>query len=200
MRRHVLFPASVAAATLAVVLGCSSTETGGKAPAGRTSTEGSQAAKPPAEATTSQPASGSESAAIASAPSATGALSAAAGVQSFAYFYRKKSILGGALNTSVHVDKIEVADLDPGTYVKVPLQPGKHAFYSDEEGDELKVDVDAGKEYYFRVDLQAGMWKGHGVLNRVEAAEGSAEFEKWKLKLAEDIRKPEMVVKDPRKP
>ncbi|MCE7959139.1 MAG: DUF2846 domain-containing protein, partial [Acidobacteria bacterium ACB2] len=125
---------------------------------------------------------------------------APADAKAYAYFYRKKTILGAALNTSVHVDGIEVADLDPGTYVKVPLEPGKHAFYSDEEDDTLKLEIEAGKEYYFRIMLKAGMWKGHGVLNRVDPSEGAPEFEEWKLKLAEDIRKPEMVVKDPRKP
>ncbi len=104
-----------------------------------------------------------------------------------------------ALNTSVHVDRVEVADLDPGTYVKVPLAPGKHAFYSDEDDDTLQLDVEPGQEYFFRIELQAGMWKGHGVLKLVDANEGSREFEAWQLKLAKDIRKRDMIVADPRK-
>lgn len=159
------------------------------------------AAPPPAAspaAPTDVPAPAPAAEAAPGAPADTGVAPAEA--TAFAYFYRKKTILGGALNTSVHVDGVEVADLDPGTYVKVPLEAGTHAFYSDEKDDTLKLEIEAGKEYYFRIELKAGMWKGHGVLNRLDPAEGSPEFEKWKLKLAEDVRKPEMVVKDPRKP
>lgn len=155
-------------------------------------------ASPAAAGETAAPAPPAESAPPAPAP--VDASLAPAPAKAFAYFYRKKTILGGALNTSVHVDGVEVADLDPGTYVKVPLDPGNHAFYSDEKDDTLKLEVEAGKEYYFRIELKAGMWKGHGVLNRLDPVEGSNEFGSWKLKPAEDVRKPEMVVTDPRKP
>ncbi len=81
----------------------------------------------------------------------------------------------------------------------MPLSAGPHAFYSDEDDDTLTVDIEPGREYFFRIELQAGLWKGHGVLKLLDAREGSEEFEKWQLKLAKDVRKPDMVVADPRK-
>lgn len=181
----------ISAAAVAVAFGgCSSTEQDNR-PA---------TAAAPAPAPAPEPVEPAAPAAAAPTLAPTATTVAPAGGKAFAYFYRKKTILGGALNTSVHVDGVEVADLDPGTYVKVPLEPGPHAFYSDEKDDTLTETVEAGKEYYFRIDLQAGMWKGHGVLNRLDPAVGAPEFEKWKLKPAEDVRKPEMVVTDPRKP
>jgi hypothetical protein len=48
--------------------------------------------------------------------------------------------------------------------------------------------------------LVAGLWKGHGKLEPVAEDVGAAEFAQWKLKLASDIRRPEMVVRDPSKP
>lgn len=113
--------------------------------------------------------------------------------------YRKKRFLGAALNTSVFVDGVEVADLDPGTYVRVALDPGTHTFHSDEEKNAVDLDLEGGKHYFFRMELQAGMWKGHGVLRKVDLAEGATEFKEWKLKIAKDIRTPDMVIKDPSK-
>ncbi len=175
-------------------LACGSTQSTAKAP---------QPPVPPAEAPAAADPALSEPAPPAAAEPAPKPLEAVAsaptGDQAFAYFYRKKRVLGMALNTSVHVDRVEVADLDPGTYVKVPLSAGPHAFYSDEDDDTLTVDIEPGREYFFRIELQAGMWKGHGVLKLLDAREGSEEFEKWQLKLAKDVRKPDMVVADPRK-
>ena len=122
------------------------------------------------------------------------------GDQSWVTVYRKKRMLGAILNTSVHVDGIEVADLDPGTYVRVVLPPGTHSFYSDDKDDAVTLDLAGGAHQFFRVELQAGVWKGHGVLEAVDPATGASEFREWKLKLAKDIREPDMVIADASKP
>ncbi len=185
---------AVVCASIVVWFACGSKQSTARAP---------EPPAPPAQVSPAPPAAAEPAPIQAAAepaptPTETTALTPA-GDQAFAYFYRKKRVLGMALNTSVHVDRVEIADLDPGTYVKVPLSPGKHAFYSDEDDDTLQLDVEPGREYFFRIELQAGMWKGHGVLKLVDAKEGSGEFETWPLKLAKDIRKRDMVVADPRK-
>lgn len=179
-------------------LACGSTQTTAKAP--MPPVPPAQVSPAPPAGTEPAPSRPAQPAAAEPAPTPSEAVvSGPAADQAFAYFYRKKKVLGMALNTSVHVDRVEVADLDPGTYVKVPLSPGKHAFYSDEDGDTLQLDLEPGREYFFRIELRAGMWKGHGVLKLVDVKEGSEEFEKWQLKLAKDVRKLDMVVTDPRK-
>jgi hypothetical protein len=165
-----------------------------------------QAVTPPARSTEAMaPAAVAAPAAeaVSPAPPAVAATTAAPetapapSAKAHGYFYRKhRKLLGAALNTSVHVDGMEIAELDPGRYVKVPLEPGSHSFYSDEKDDTITVDVETGKDYYFRVDLQAGMWKGHGKFKLMTPEEGSKEFGEWKLKLADDIKKPDMVVED----
>jgi hypothetical protein len=109
--------------------------------------------------------------------------------------YREKRILGAALNTSVHVDDVEIADLDNGCYVVVKVKPGEHSLYADEKDDAFTVKVEAGKTYFFRMELTWGLWKGHGRLKEVDAETGDKEFKEWNPELASDIRQPEMVVK-----
>jgi hypothetical protein len=110
--------------------------------------------------------------------------------------YREKRFLGAALNTSVHVDGVEIADMDNGCYIIVKVKPGEHKVYADAEKDALTVKVDAGKSYYFRMELAMGLWKGHGRLKEVDLATGEKEFKEWKLDFAPDIRQPDMVIKE----
>lgn len=112
----------------------------------------------------------------------------------FATVYRTRRLVGTALNTSVHIDGVEVAELDNGTYVRVRLGPGAHTFYADDERDALTVTVEAGREYYFRTELVSGAWGGHGKLQRVDAAAGAAELKAGTLKPATEIRDPRLVV------
>lgn len=114
--------------------------------------------------------------------------------------YRKKRMVGLALHTSVHVDGVELAELENGAYVRLAVAPGPHVLHADEERDATKVELEAGKEYFCRMELVPGLWKGHGVLVPVDAATGAAEFREWKLKLTKDAKRPEMVVADPGKP
>jgi hypothetical protein len=114
--------------------------------------------------------------------------------------YRKKQIVGMALHASVHVDKVEVAELENGAYIRIGIPPGPHMLYADEEKDAIQVDLKAGKEHYYRMGLAAGLWKGHGKLEPVDESTGAAEFKEWTLKLTKEIRKPEIVLRDPGKP
>lgn len=114
--------------------------------------------------------------------------------------YRKKRIVGTALHTSVYVDGVEVAELENGAYVRLGIAPGPHALYADEEKDTITVDLEPAREYFFRMELVPGLWKGNGVLKPVDAKTGASEFREWDLKLTKEIRKPEMVVRDSSKP
>lgn len=151
-----------------------------------------------AACSTTAPAPSSTSApAAVTAPStvATPATTAQAetGDSAFMTVYRKKRIVGLALNTSVYVDGTEIAELDPGTYVKVRLSPGAHRVWADEEDDALTVTAEAGKTYFFRMELVPGLWKGHGRMIAVDDATGSKEFAEYQCRLAADIKVPAMV-------
>ena len=79
-------------------------------------------------------------------------------------FYRPRDLVGVAFKTSVYVDKIEIADMDPGNYVFVKASPGSHKIHCDESGDSLPVNLEAGKNYFVRVKVVPGAGKGAGVL------------------------------------
>jgi len=110
-------------------------------------------------------------------------------------FYRKAGF-GSLLNTSVYIDDVEIADLDNKTYIVVAVEPGEHRLHSDEAGNAFTVSVEAGRQDYYRIIVQSGVWKGHGVLHRMDLDQGRGEFHHLRndLKPAKDVRQPDMVI------
>jgi hypothetical protein len=115
--------------------------------------------------------------------------------QAYLVFYREKRFVGKALNTSVHVDDVEIAELDGGTYLIVPVPAGEHKLYADEEKDGFTMPVEGGKVYYFRMGLVPGLWKGNGKLEKVDEPAGVNEFGTWKLEPAEKVKEPGKILK-----
>lgn len=117
--------------------------------------------------------------------------------QAYLVIYREKRFVGKALNTSIHVDGAEIAELDGGSYVIVPVPAGEHKLYADEEKDALSAAAEGGKVYYFRMGLVPGLWKGNGKLEKLDEAEGAKEFGEWKLEPAEgdEIKDPSKILK-----
>ena len=112
-------------------------------------------------------------------------------------FYRKSRFAGAILNTSIHVDGIEIADLDNGTFVSLVVDPGPHKIYSDEEDDTTTIETEAHREYFFRIGLVMGVWKGHGILVHVPGEEGLNEFTPWDMDPAKDVRVSEGIIRSP---
>lgn len=153
----------------------------------------------PAPVVTPAPAATPEPAATTAQPATTPAPATAETAKPTAEFgylvcYRQKRFMGAALNTSVFLDEVELADLDNGCYIIVKAKPGEHKLRGDAKKDFWPINVEAGKVYYYRIELVMGMWKGHGRLASVSNVVGETEFKEWKLKFAPDVRKPDMVI------
>jgi hypothetical protein len=98
------------------------------------------------------------------------------------YVYRYKQFVGSALEPSVYCDETQLARMDNGRYFAVTVEPGKHTFYSNDKQAGLALDVKPGEKYFVRVELVAGMMKGHGRLTLMAPEQGSYELASKKLK------------------
>ena len=98
------------------------------------------------------------------------------------YIYRYKQFVGSALEPSVYCDETQLARMDNGRYFSVEVEPGKHTFYSNDKQSGLELDVKAGGTYFVRVEIAAGMMKGHGRLILMAPEQGSYELKSKKLK------------------
>jgi hypothetical protein len=97
------------------------------------------------------------------------------------YFYRTKQFAGSALEPSIFCDDKELARMDNGRYFGVKLDPGKHTCRMGDKQTGFELDMKAGQEYYARVTIETGFWKGHGRLTLLQAEQGAFEVKKLKL-------------------
>lgn len=132
-----------------------------------------------------------------SAPDAQSEKSAAAATSDSAatvYVYRYKQFTGSALSPSVYCDDNELARMDNGKFFVAKLAPGKHVFRSNDKQAGIDADLKAGQTYYIRVEIAAGLMKGHGRLVSVAAEQGSYEVKSLKALGTDKVKDTQHVV------
>jgi len=98
------------------------------------------------------------------------------------YVYRYKQFVGSALSPSVYCDEVQLARMENGRYFSMTLDPGQHTFRSNDSQSGVQLDLKPGQEYFIRVEIAAGMMKGHGRLILTPAEQGRYELQSDKLK------------------
>jgi hypothetical protein len=95
---------------------------------------------------------------------------------SLVYLYRYKQVYGMAIRPSIYCDDKEIARLQNGRYLALVLKPGKHQFRSNDKQSVIDLDMKAGQNYYFRLELAPGVMKTHGRLTLMLPEQGASEF------------------------
>jgi hypothetical protein len=94
------------------------------------------------------------------------------------YVYRKKNFNTRNMQPSVYVDGEEVARMDDGKFFVVKLNPGKHNLEVNKGHSGAQIDMKAGEQYYFRVDIKAGFLKGRSEVTYMQKEQGALEIQK----------------------
>ena len=110
-------------------------------------------------------------------PQATSPVAAAGSPKAAVYVYRYKQFVGSALAPSVYCDEVQLARMDNGRYFTVSVDPGKHIFRSNDTQSGIELDAKAGQAYFIRVEIAAGMMKGHGRLILTAPEQGRYELQ-----------------------
>jgi hypothetical protein len=112
------------------------------------------------------------------------------------FVYRYKQYVGSALEPSVYSDEFEVARMDNGRFFMLELEPGKHNFRSDDKQSGIDMIIEAGKDYYVRVEIATGFLKGHGRLVMTAPEQGQFEVKKLQPLGQDKIRDHSHVITD----
>ena len=112
------------------------------------------------------------------------------------YVYRYKQYAGKALRPSIYVEDRDVARIQNGRYVILSLPTGKHSFRSNDKQSEIDLDLKGGQDYYIRIDIAMGLWKGHGRLTLVQPEQGAGEMKQMKPADSGMINDREYLVED----
>lgn len=92
--------------------------------------------------------------------------------------YRYAQFTGKGIRPSIVVDGIDIARIQSGRYLMLALEPGKHTFASSDPQSQVEIDLAPGGNYFFRIEIATGVWKGHGRLMLVMKEQGVAEVRK----------------------
>ena len=110
------------------------------------------------------------------------------------YVYRYKQFAGSGLTPSVYCDEQEMARMDNGRYFQVQIGAGKHTFRSNDQQASIELDTKAGQKYYIRIEIAAGLMKGHGRVVLMSPEQGESEIKKLKPLDEGDVRDHDKVV------
>jgi hypothetical protein len=102
--------------------------------------------------------------------------------KSTVYIYRYKQFVGSALSPSVYCDEVQLARMENGRYFEATVDPGQHTFRSNDAQSGVQLELKPGQEYFIRVEIAAGMMKGHGRLILNAPEQGRYELQSKKLK------------------
>lgn len=119
---------------------------------------------------------------------------AASSEEATVFIYRPNKWTGRALEPSVFVDETELARMDNGRYFAIKLKPGKHIIRMTDDKKGYAFDMGPGQTYYFRIGIEAGMWKGHGKITLDDGERAIKEIKKLKFIGEDKIKAPTVVV------
>lgn len=119
---------------------------------------------------------------------------AASSEEATVFIYRPKKLTGRALEPSVFVDETELARMDNGRYFAIKLKPGKHIIRMTDDKKGYAIDMGPGQTYFFRIGIEAGMWKGHGKITLDDRERAIEEIKKLKFLGQDKIKAPTMVI------
>lgn len=122
------------------------------------------------------------------------ATSTASAEEATVFIYRPKKVVGSGLEPSVFVDQTELARMDNGRYFAIKVKPGKHIIRMTDDNKGYAIDMGPGQKYFFRIGIEAGMWKGHGKITLDDAERAIAEIKKLKFIDQDKIKAPTVVV------
>jgi hypothetical protein len=130
-------------------------------------------------------------------PQVQGAAGAVAGESAVVYVYRYKQFMGSALEPSVYLDETELARMDNGRYFAVSVSPGSHMFRANDKQSGVVLDAQPGARYFIRIEIAAGMMKGHGRVILVQPEQGRFELAKLKTLEADKVKDKDRVSLEP---
>jgi Protein of unknown function (DUF2846) len=110
------------------------------------------------------------------------------------FIYRPKKWVGRGLEPSVFVDKTELARMDNGRFFALKLKPGKHIVHMTDDDKGYAIEMGPGETYFFRIGLEAGMWKGQGKITLDDRERALKELKKLKFIGKDKIKAPDVVV------
>ena len=97
--------------------------------------------------------------------------------QGTVHIYRPRLTVRTAAHPTVSCDDFAVVRMQNGRVYTMSVSAGRHTFSTTSNSTGIKVDVEAGKEYFVRIDLES---ETRAIPSLVDAAQGRMETMKMR--------------------
>jgi len=95
--------------------------------------------------------------------------------QALIYFYRSPGFIGSTYRFNVYENKQVVGAMSQNSYFYLLVDPGQHIFVTDvrnvENKSSIALNVQSGKTYYVKVDVEYEVIGGTAVFSEVDESE-----------------------------
>lgn len=92
------------------------------------------------------------------------------------FVYRANQFTAKLKSPKVFCNEAALAKMQNGRFFIVKLPAGKYAFRSEDKGVGIQLTAEAGKEYFVRVEMAMGNWKGTQQVTEVSPAQAQKEM------------------------
>lgn len=107
------------------------------------------------------------------------------------HFYRDRQPAAALRIMPIYVDEEKVAGLANGRQFTIPIQSGKHTFRCRTKEDSITVEIEPGREYYFRAEfIQGAFLKSRWRIVQLANQQGELDIQRLKLLDPADITPP----------
>jgi hypothetical protein len=84
--------------------------------------------------------------------------------------------------------------MDNGRFFALKLKPGKHIVHMTDDEKGYAIEMGSGETYFFRIGLEAGVWKGQGKITLDDRDRALKEIKKLKFIGKDKIKATDIVV------
>lgn len=103
-------------------------------------------------------------------------------------FYRYRAFRGSITHTTINVDGKRVCSLANGRFFEITLPVGEHTFTGPNKTKGARLNLEAGKTYYFLTIPDKGTFRSHiWAIAPVPSAQGAFEVQSLKPLDRDDI-------------
>jgi hypothetical protein len=92
------------------------------------------------------------------------------------HIYRANQFTAKLRSPAVYCNEAPLAKMQNGRYFTIKLLPGRYAFRSEDKGVGIQINAEAGKEYFVRVEMALGSFKGTQQVAEVSKEQGESEL------------------------
>lgn len=101
------------------------------------------------------------------------------------FIYRSTGFAGSAAKAKINIDK-QTCKIGNNNFMEIKLDADTYFFSTHKGHKPVKIELEAGKIYYFDLRIETGFWSGHYVISEITERAANQYLENPKMEEVPD--------------